>query len=141
MKEKIELIKSLAWPVIVVLFLIFNWSPIRESVKLFPQLISRSESISIAGLSIEINQKLERESTPEIKESLRMISPHLIDIITNIGDSAWESNMLTDQDWNELSALGLITRDDYGYQLNEKGLSVRKYILEVVNELIKLAEE
>ncbi|MDN5199927.1 hypothetical protein QQ008_01100 [Fulvivirgaceae bacterium BMA10] len=153
MKEKLELIKSLVWPILITLFVLFNWSAIHNSIEHVPELISKSESISIGGLSIKINQNLQDKSSPEIKAFLKEISPADLDLILQLRNTIqrFSKEQYDEYGANEykgLLNLGLAIKKDtlreanheVDIVLSKEGESVRNYLIEIINELIKEAK-
>src|SRR5207253_2368384 len=71
----VELIKALTWPLVISIVLIGFWTPLHNIVTQLPNLLSRSESVTIAGLSIKIGKDIGRQVSPKVKEVISELSP------------------------------------------------------------------
>lgn len=80
----VELAGTLAWPTIALIALLGFWHPLRGIAKALPDLVARSESITIANLSIEVGRGLRGKATPQVQEALAGIAPNEIPELLNV---------------------------------------------------------
>lgn len=81
-----SILKSLLWPCIFLLFYTFNFGPINNIIREIPSKINQSDKFSVAGLSIEINQKAEQKGIPELASITNDLTSEEIELILNIGN-------------------------------------------------------
>jgi len=80
----VELVKALAWPVLVALIVVCFWTPLHKLVATLPQLLSESEELSIGGTSIRMRKSLVDQASPEMKNILYDLGPAEIRIILEV---------------------------------------------------------
>jgi hypothetical protein len=86
----VDLVKALAWPLIALTVLISFWSPLRAVARQLPDIVNRSETITIAGLSIKVREGLRRQATPEIARALANVTPDGLKRLLNTSSlSCW----------------------------------------------------
>lgn len=156
----VELTKALAWPLLAVVVLASFWSPLQRTADLVPALVGRSDTITIAGLSLKISQNLHSQASPEVREVLAHLSKAGVERILEMGESSYW-NKDTGSRGRELNAelikLGLEvelpqteldTRNqregrDYGYAVRRSALGeqtqafLRSIVAEFVQQLPK----
>ena len=79
----VELIRALAWPTIAGLLLFSFWQPLQLTANLLPTIIDRSDSITIAGLSLKVGRELRSEAPPEVRAALAGLSLAGIEMLLN----------------------------------------------------------
>jgi hypothetical protein len=108
-KSSVELatdfIKAIAWPLFALIFLISFWEPFQAAANMLPDIVNRSNTITIAGLTLQINRSLKlqnQQPSSEVKQVLADISPD--DINKILATSGWRV-------WNAQEVDG--GRDEY----------------------------
>lgn len=107
----VELIKALAWPLFALIVLICFWSQLQSASRQLPNLLSRSETISIAGLSLKIGKGLSKQPSTNVKKALSELSPDGIQRLLNLSSSSWwdvGSESTARAEYAELVHLGLM---------------------------------
>ena len=107
----VDLMKALAWPVFGFFVLVSFWTPLQKTAALLPSLVERSDTISIAGLSLKIGSALKNQATPEVERVLAKLTVAGIEKTLALGGSSWwgkESVDTAKRDYAELVALGLV---------------------------------
>ncbi|HLJ90433.1 MAG TPA: hypothetical protein VKZ53_26730 [Candidatus Angelobacter sp.] len=153
----VELTKALAWPILILIILAVFWTPLHDLVTLAPTLLGHSESITIAGVSIKLGQRLSSQASPEVKKELAAMSPHSIDVLLSHTSSAyWSSDpSYAKSEHAQLAQAGLVkelSSDDlrrsypdknytYGIQLTEQGQEVRKFLIALISEFASQLQE
>ncbi len=106
----VELVKAVAWPTLVALLLLSFWSPLQRTADLIPSIVGRSDTITIAGLSLKIGQGLRNKATPEVERVLAKMSKAGIERVLGMSESAWWDKGSIDfarAENKEIVALGL----------------------------------
>ena len=151
----IELLKVIIWPTIVIFVIILFWRPIYSTFNEIPNIIGKSESISIGNLSIKIQRGTTLLPSESVKAILKKISPHAVETLVSSNGTTeyFHTNQVLygQQRFKELIQDGLyievekihLSYDDqniqyaYGVQPTKSGIEVRNYLLEIMNGLIK----
>jgi hypothetical protein len=60
--QTIELVRAIAWPLFGIIVLISFWNPLYSTIQQLPNLVSRSENITIAGLTLEYRERAKTAS-------------------------------------------------------------------------------
>jgi len=63
-------VKALAWPVLVVLLVIFFWTPAREAAALLPELLRNSETVEVGKVKLGINKSIAKRASEAVREAL-----------------------------------------------------------------------
>lgn len=77
----IEAFRAIAWPVVVLVIVFSMFAPLKKTIELVPELLSQSTKITIAGVSVELNQRLSDQVSPRLKRALENLSPEAIRIM------------------------------------------------------------
>lgn len=156
----VELTKALAWPLLAGIVLASFWSPLQRTADLVPALVGRSDTITIAGLSLKIGQNLHSQASPEVRAILAHLSKAGVERVLEMGASSyWNKDAVSrGQEVNaELIKLGLVVEipqteldarnlregRDYGYAVKRSALGeqtqafLRSIVAEFVQELPK----
>lgn len=151
----VELTKAIAWPIVSMIALISFLGPLRSTAKQLPDLVSRSGSISIGSLSIEVERGLRNQASSEVKTALSELSPNGIRELLDT-TAAYYSNPISGsiQDtYDELLSLGLIEEVSqsqlqtlnpeyvYGIAITSLGEDTKDFLLAVIEELIQEVAE
>lgn len=152
----IELIRALAWPTIVVILLISFWAPLQKTAKLLPILIDRSDTITIAGLTIKVKESLRKQASPEVEIVLSKLDRVGIEQVLEMGESTWWD--IDDSEYGrsktvELISLGLLEEvsdgeikennlrrgNSHGYAVKQTalGLETQEFLQAVVTEFVQ----
>jgi hypothetical protein len=70
----VELVKAIAWPLLAAVVLVSFWHPLREAANQLPSIVSRSDTITILGLSLKIGPQLRQKAPREVQEALAALS-------------------------------------------------------------------
>jgi hypothetical protein len=152
----VELIKALAWPLLAAVFLVSFWTPLHDTATLIPSIVNRSDTITIAGLSLKVGKALNQKATPDIELALGELSKDGVKRLLEMSDSSWwdKGNEAIAQTENaELVKLGLATeatadelatinaRDHknygYGVRITDLGRRTQEFLRAVIAEFIK----
>jgi len=159
-KSRIELLiegaKALAWPIVALIVLVSFWSPFQETARILPSIIGRSESISIAGLSMRVSGRLRVKATPEVEKVLSRMSRDAVDVLISLQGEAYvlsEAQQSAILRYDELKALGLVeavpanqlgpkppyrtVEFAYGVRLTPLGLRTQSFLRSVIAEFVK----
>src|SRR6266550_448005 len=81
----VELVKAIAWPLLAAVVLVSFWHPLREAANQFPSIVSRSDTITILGLSLKIGPQLRQKAPREVQEALAALSADGIKTLIGMG--------------------------------------------------------
>lgn len=86
-----SLIKSIAWPLIVLVFFCFNCNSIKKVFDEIPQKFKDSDKVTIGSLSLEITQKANQLGDPQLGELTKGLSSKAIEELLTTGNlhMAW----------------------------------------------------
>lgn len=70
----VMLVTALAWPAIVVLLLFIFRAPIQAVVAQLPSLMASSNTISVAGVSVQVDRKLRSQASAEALASMAALT-------------------------------------------------------------------
>src|ERR1700692_868285 len=149
-----DLTKAVAWPFVVVFIVAVFWTPLHELAHRAPLLIDQSESITIAGVSIKLDQRLKGKASPDISKALAAMSPESIRRLLGTTSSFWDSNISDAREENsQLLSLGLVEeippnelngfsgqqgrRYDFGIRLTERGRQVQEFLFTLISEFAR----
>ena len=147
----VELIRALAWPSFAFVLLIALWSPLRLVALQLPDLIGRSETISIAGLSIKVGKGLRQQASKKVVAVLAKLSPDgLRKLVDRGNESYWDigSESFAKTENAELVRLKLLEeiperelkernqRYGYGIRPTSLGKEAREYVLALLAEFV-----
>jgi hypothetical protein len=153
----VELIKAVAWPLIALILLIAFWTPLRQTTDLIPSIIGRSDTISIAGLSLKVSQGLKAKASPEVQRVLAKLSRSGVERVLRMSESAyWDrvpGRTYYKEDTADLLKLGLVSEVsaaeidglnakehrnyDYGVRQTELGKETQSFLQSVVAEFVE----
>ena len=107
------LVSALAWPAIVLLLLFIFREPVKAVVGQLPSLMASSNSISIAGVSVQVDRKLRSQASAEAMASMATLSAEgvrtLMDLAqkTPIYEGQEVKDGRVDREYGELLRAGL----------------------------------
>lgn len=152
----VELVKAIAWPILVVVVLIAFWAPLRDTARQLPGLLGRSNVVTIAGLSLKLGPGLRYQASPEVKNVLAELSQEAIERLLSMASSSWWNvgdESLGRSENVELVRLKLVEevpadevdslndrdqrRYGYGVRITELGIQTRSFLHSVVAEFVK----
>ena len=154
----VELVKALAWPLFAAVVLILFWGPIRSAAGLLPNIVSRSEALSIAGLSIKIGKGISQRPSDDVKAALSKLSPDDLKRLLNQSSSTrcgTESASTCKADYAPLVILGLMEeipeselqlqdqskmRYGYGARLTAKGRETQRFLYDLISQFVQELE-
>ncbi len=147
----VDLIKALVWPVISLFILIIFWQPLRLVANQLPSIVSRSETITISGLSLKIrNNDIVQKPSDSVKTVVAALSADGVKtmlnnssgVYWNVGDEAFGRKQ-----YEELIKLGLyreVPRTEleekkeqnknygFGAEVTPLGIETNKFLTQVV---------
>jgi len=143
----VELVKALAWPSVVVILLFAFWAPLENTINILPQLIDRSDTITIGSVAIKVGRKLSGHITPEVKKALKNISDNGIERLLDFEEDQqkeYGKDHKPSAPTYELIKLKLLisekksnTNDDEFYvYMSPTGIETRKALLLVIAEFV-----
>jgi hypothetical protein len=142
-----DLVKILIWPLFAVLLLVCFWKPLFSLINKLPEIIDRSQTVTIAGLAIELNQNM-RQPSEEVKIVLSEISPEGVKMLTEFkGTMCWWGEISSDnyQVYEELIRLGLFAETSsidlkgncsIETKITNLGLNTKDYLFELLSEFV-----
>lgn len=155
----VEFIKAVAWPLFASVVLISFWGPLRSSVSQLPNIVSRSETLSIAGLSLKIRRGLNRQPSEELKKSLSKLTPEDLKFLLNFNSTRCleEHAASCKADYAGLLSLGLIQemseaelnqrieetngrRYGFGARITPKGKETQGFLYALISEFVQELE-
>lgn len=83
-----QLVKALAWPVLILYVFLRFQGPLSETVDLLPDTLRHASKISAGGLTLEIEQKAQEKGN-DIANALRGLSTEARKLLLQVGDSYW----------------------------------------------------
>ncbi len=87
----VEMVKAVAWPLLVLILVLCFWTSLQSAAELLPNLLSRSETITIAGLSLKISKGLSRQPSEDVKQVLSKLSAEGVRrLLNSSGASSWD---------------------------------------------------
>lgn len=128
----VELVRALAWPLFATIALIVFLGPLRLTARQIPDLVGRSETITVAGLSIEVQRGVSQQASDEVKQAVADLSPDSISLLLNMQGASYFASgygALGRQQYAELIDLGLVVplpTEELPHPISESG-EVRKY--------------
>lgn len=156
--QVIDLTKAIAWPVFGLIMLVAFWGPLYSTIEQLPNLVSRSENITIAGLTLEIEKGLRQQASPEVRQVLSELSPEGVrNLLTASEASYWnEGSTSYGRTANaELVNLGLLeeiptdelnepqgsTSYGYGVRLTPFGKETQTFLFDLISEFVQELEQ
>jgi len=155
----VDLIKALAWPVFAFFMLFSFWKPLHLAMNQLPEIVSQSDTITIASLTLKIDRGLQSkglEPSSEVRDVLSKLSPGGIERILEVSSSSWytsESDAESKAANMELVNLGLLTlippeeltKDGknyaYGVRITALGKETQSYLYAIISEFVKELEQ
>lgn len=152
----VELIKAVAWPLFAIVLLVSFWRPLRSAVTQLPNIISRSETLSIAGLSLKVRRSLAKQPSEEVKQALSKLSPDDLKRLQNFNSTFCEEQYAAScrADYAALVGLGLLaevpeselkkdrsgTPYGFGVRITPKGKETQSVLNALVSEFVQELE-
>jgi hypothetical protein len=151
----IELLKVTLWPVIVLVIIVIFWKPLYLSINEVPNVINKSESITIGSLSLKIEKNTVGKPSEAVRNILQKISATGIDVLlsSNAQTEYFHQNevLYGQKRYKELMELGMYEVMDsshvgtdalgikyyYAVMPTHTGIETRKYLIEILNGLLK----
>lgn len=153
----VELIKVLAWPTFAFFILFSFWGSFRSVARLLPEVLGRSQSITIAGMSLEIGSDIGREAPDGVSEILSDLPPSDIRILMNFrGPTFWDyaGGYRQHETLMQAGLLEAISQDELnqriertgnntsgGIRLTPLGQSAQDYLMAIVSSFVDQIEE
>ncbi|MCZ7402751.1 MAG: hypothetical protein O8C61_11070 [Candidatus Methanoperedens sp.] len=146
-KVTVSLIRVVIWPLIVLYFFLSLQAPLTATIEQVPNILSKTSYITISGVTLEINQRLSDEASPELKLALSELSPEALKEFVNTGQGdhmtktsylgfSTEKAKLEELDKKGLINLTISEPDKEGYDVHYKatelGLKAYDFILKVI---------
>src|SRR3954470_23543522 len=69
-----DLLKVVLWPIIVVVIILIFWRPLYLTLNRLPDVLNKSEAITIGSLSIKLEKKIISKPTEEVQNVLKELS-------------------------------------------------------------------
>jgi hypothetical protein len=143
----VEFIRVLAWPLFAFVLLYALWTPIRSIAALMPNIIERSETITIANLSIKVGRGIKRKASADVLKVLTEITPDgLRKLISSSDEAYWQadSKSYARTENAEIIRLKLVEEvskkelGNYGYGIKPTtlGEETKEYVLVLVSEFV-----
>ena len=116
----VTLIKAIIWPVIILYFFLTLRGPITATVEQLPNLFYKTTHITIAGVTLEIDQRLQAIAPPQLQEALSKLSANALKELVSIGEathytrSSYPDFAQLEPTLKELDQTGLITLETTG---------------------------
>lgn len=149
----IQAVQALRWPLISLLGFVVFWSPINEIANLLPELVGRSESISVAGVKIEVEARIRAQASDEVAELVGDVNREELAILMSSSDNSYTSNSEASmrRRYSRLIDLGAFEEvppeefpDDrehtYGVRRTPLGTDAREFLTSIVVDIITTAE-
>lgn len=141
----IDYINALKWPLLLVSVLIWQSNSISEIFDLIPDVIKRSEEITIGNASFKIAEQLSSDIPNELKSAISGLSNEEIILLVDAGEathiihssrSKKEVDQVKELESRKLAEYESIEPDEYGnnfsYKLTSLGIEANKLIKEVL---------
>ena len=155
-RGRLELIiaaaKAFAWPLFGFAVLVSFWTPLQQVAGYLPSLLARSEAITIAGMSIKLDKRLQPPS-PDVSRALEKISPQAVDLLLSHHTAfrIWDEQRVPEAraEMGELAELGLVKelpqgsvkdpqgKTMHGVEITPLGQDVRRFLIELIAQFVK----
>ena len=156
--QSIELVKAIAWPLFGIIVLTSFWNPLYSTIQQLPNIVSRSENITIAGLTLKVGKGLRQQASTEVKQVLSDLSPESIRNLLTSGESTYwdvEYEISARTKSNELLKFGLLeeipkaelndrkdsTKYGYGVRLTPLGKETQAFLFNLISEFAQELEQ
>jgi hypothetical protein len=148
----VELIKAVAWPLFAIFVLFTFWEPLHLAMNQLPDIVNRSNTITIAGLTIKIDQSLQlknREPSAEVRQALSEITSDGIQTLMNLSGSArWlpqdadngrrkNSEMVRLGLFEEIPLQELKDNFAYGVRVTQVGRDTQAYLYALISTFLE----
>lgn len=146
----VELVKATAWPVVALIVLTSFWSPLQRTAEQIPVLVNRSDSITIAGLSLKVSRDLRTKASPEVEKVVARLSRTGIEQVLSLSEkTTWKPDSVEHARGytKELRDLGLVVElqpkelaevgAGYGMRPTELGRQTQVFLRSVVAEFVQ----
>jgi hypothetical protein len=146
----VELVKAIVWPVIALVILFSFWHPFQLAMEQLPDVVSHSDTITIAGLTLKIDRSLQLqglEPSAEVRQVLSVLTPDGIRTLLAMGEGKYYPSSPTGTTENdELLRLGLFEEIppeelslgghnyEYGVRPTQLGQDTQNYLLALISE-------
>ena len=124
------------------------------TVRQLPELVSRSETITVAGLSIKVQSGLSQQVSDEVKQSVAQLSPEAISTLLTMQGSVYyplESANFGITRYAELIELGLVAQlseeelttsssdrqYEFGVKITSLGTEAQSFLLSLISEFTR----
>jgi hypothetical protein len=81
----VMLVRAIAWPVLVLFLLFLYRAPIGAIVTQLPALIASSSTISVAGVSVQVDRRLRSQASADALTSLSNLSAEGVRTFMDLG--------------------------------------------------------
>lgn len=150
-EHSVEIIKITIWPAMVLILLFSFWSPLQKVANLIPEILENSNTITLSGISIKVNESLATKASPQVKSVLAKLSSDGLErLLETANTTGWDISdiNLAKAENQELISLNLITeipqsdknndeKQLFQLQLTPLGKQTKRYVQLFVSELIK----
>ena len=83
----VELLKALAWPLVVLFLLMAFWKPLQAVGELLPQMFEKLDTVTVGGVRVDVRSALAEKAPNAVKLVLAKLSPAGIQYIVENGES------------------------------------------------------
>lgn len=86
-----DLVRAASWPLIVLVLLIVFWTPAHSAMNQLPEVLGRTSTVTIAGLTLEIDSRLEAlgvEPSAATKTALQNVSASDVSLLMGFSNVA-----------------------------------------------------
>jgi len=147
------LVRVLAWPIVVIICLIYLITPVRMLLGAVPAAIERAQTINVGGVVLTFAASDLPTPSEEVSAVLRQLNPNLLREVVSSGDDTRDcisSNMPPSVQAlrQKLTTLGLMqTRNDgvndciHYYTFTPLGMHVRAFLINLLAAQFKLKSE
>jgi hypothetical protein len=152
----VELVQAMAWPLSATIVVFSFWTPLQDAARQIPSIVGRSDTITIAGLSLKVGQGLRQKASDAVKRVLDKLSPEGVKKILSMSQgSYWDKGNEYDgrNENSELVKLGLVDEVPaneldqknglehknfgYGIRPTQLGRETQSFLQSVVSEFVQ----
>lgn len=157
-ETSVALIKALIWPIIVLYFFSVLRGPIISTFEQLPYVFQKTTQITIAGVTLEIDQRLQVTASVELREALANLSANALRELVHTGEATQYNNTSYDsyreieESLRELEKVGLITLEvdvidpkypdqNVRWKATELGVQAYRFVVNVmIEQLLRSGE-
>jgi|GEM_PF-4565712 len=145
----VELVKALIWPAIVSALLISFWKPLHETANLLPTIVNRSDTITIAGLSLKVGHEIQREVPAEVRSALKQLpASDISKLLVFHGSGGFSEESYLDYHYGDLVRIGLVSKsfhEEYDSlkweaKLSPLGIETKRFLASLLAEIMTAME-